>query len=409
MGRAYQILSREGVTQGCPLAMVLYGLALIPLAEMLRRKVPGAVQPWYADDAAMAGKASEVSTLMGELTRLGPAFGYFPEPNKSILVVPRRHEEAARMQLSKFKFKYRKGTRYLGSHIGAECVMRSWLEPKIQKWVEAIKVMGHAAKRYPQTAYAGMTRSLMCEWQYLQRVLPGVSDAFEPIEEVLRCRFIPQLLGQATVSDRLRERLKQPVKNGGLGIPNPCETSDALFDASERMTATLTESLIKNDSVFSTELYFLESRSARIKCRAERQEAQREALEKYLSTSSDEEARLTRRSGQTGVWITTIPNTFNGNVLSREEFRDSLRLRFGLEIDGIPAKCDGCGADFTIAHALNCKVGGLPWIRHRDLNGTWQHICSQAFAPSSVSHEPLIQSNVDKKRAGSGQGPGEAN
>ena len=71
------------------------------------------------------------------------------------------------MQLSKFKFKYRKGTRYLGSHIGVECVMRSWLEPKIQKWVEAIKVMGHAAKRYPQTAYAGMTRSLMCEWQYL--------------------------------------------------------------------------------------------------------------------------------------------------------------------------------------------------------------------------------------------------
>ena len=70
--------------------MVLYGLALIPLAEMLRCKVPGAVQPWYADDAAMAGKASEVSTLMGELTRLGPAFGYFPEPDKSILVVPRR-------------------------------------------------------------------------------------------------------------------------------------------------------------------------------------------------------------------------------------------------------------------------------------------------------------------------------
>ena len=78
-------------------------------------------------------------------------------------------------------------------------------------------------------------------------------------------------------------------------------------------------------------------------------------------------------------------------------------MRFGLEIHGLTAKCDGCGADFTIAHALNGKVGGLPWIRHRDLNGTWQHICSQAFAPSSVSHEPLIQSNVDKKRTGKGR------
>ena len=169
--------------------------------------------------------------------------------------------------------------------------MRSWLEPKIQKWVAAIKVMGHAAKRYPQTAYAGMTRSLMCEWQYLQRVLPGVSDAFEPIEEALRCHFLPQLLGQATVSDRLRERLKQPVNKGGLGIPNPSETSDALFEAYKRMILVLTASLIKNKSVFSTEHYFLESRAEQIKCRAERQDAQEEALQKYLSTSTDKEAR----------------------------------------------------------------------------------------------------------------------
>ena len=68
----YVVLSREGVTQGCPLAMLLYGLALSSLAEELRAAVPGVVQPWYADDAAMAGRASEVSSLMEALTRLGP-------------------------------------------------------------------------------------------------------------------------------------------------------------------------------------------------------------------------------------------------------------------------------------------------------------------------------------------------
>ena len=47
--------SCEGVTQGDPLAMVLYGLALVPLAEHLREEVPSVLQPWYADDMAMSG------------------------------------------------------------------------------------------------------------------------------------------------------------------------------------------------------------------------------------------------------------------------------------------------------------------------------------------------------------------
>ena len=37
------ILSKKGVTQGCPLAMILYGVALLPLSELLRQKVPEAV------------------------------------------------------------------------------------------------------------------------------------------------------------------------------------------------------------------------------------------------------------------------------------------------------------------------------------------------------------------------------
>jgi hypothetical protein len=49
------ILSREGVAQGDPLSMILYGLALLPLAESLWRAEPEGMQPWYADDAVMSG------------------------------------------------------------------------------------------------------------------------------------------------------------------------------------------------------------------------------------------------------------------------------------------------------------------------------------------------------------------
>ena len=44
------ILSREGVTEGEPLSMVLYGITLVPLAEELRAADPGLLSPFYKND-----------------------------------------------------------------------------------------------------------------------------------------------------------------------------------------------------------------------------------------------------------------------------------------------------------------------------------------------------------------------
>ena len=49
------ILSREVVTQGDPLSMVLYGITLVPLEEDLRAADPGLLSSFYADDAAFGG------------------------------------------------------------------------------------------------------------------------------------------------------------------------------------------------------------------------------------------------------------------------------------------------------------------------------------------------------------------
>ena len=51
------ILVIEGVTQGDPLSMVLYGIILVPLAEELRAADPGLLYPFYADGAAFDGLA----------------------------------------------------------------------------------------------------------------------------------------------------------------------------------------------------------------------------------------------------------------------------------------------------------------------------------------------------------------
>ena len=47
--------SSEGSTQGCPLAMLGYGILLLPLIITLKTDFPEVKSPWYADDGAAAG------------------------------------------------------------------------------------------------------------------------------------------------------------------------------------------------------------------------------------------------------------------------------------------------------------------------------------------------------------------
>ena len=63
------MLSSEGVTQGDPLSMVLYGLALVPLAKYLRSEVPEVTSPFYADDSAFSGPVSKIHAAMTVLEK----------------------------------------------------------------------------------------------------------------------------------------------------------------------------------------------------------------------------------------------------------------------------------------------------------------------------------------------------
>ena len=94
--------------------MVIYGLALLPLAEWIAKEVPDLVQPWYAYDAAMVGVASSINTPVLKLLEMGPAWGKFPKPDKSVVVCHPRAREAVLQHLEQFWFKLLDGHRYLG-------------------------------------------------------------------------------------------------------------------------------------------------------------------------------------------------------------------------------------------------------------------------------------------------------
>ena len=87
------IYSQEGTTQGDPLAMAMYAIAIRPLINHLQSE--SLKQIWYADDAAAGGELSDLKAWWNHLIQLGPDYGYYPNASKSWLVVKEDHLTAA--------------------------------------------------------------------------------------------------------------------------------------------------------------------------------------------------------------------------------------------------------------------------------------------------------------------------
>ena len=70
------LYSQEGVTQGDPLSMLLYAVAMMPLVNSLRCREQY-LQSWYADDSACAGPLHSIHSWLDHLIERGPMYGYF--------------------------------------------------------------------------------------------------------------------------------------------------------------------------------------------------------------------------------------------------------------------------------------------------------------------------------------------
>ncbi len=79
----------EGIQQGDPLSMILYGLALTPLINRIHTEHSSIflsenfLDPWYADDATIVASVTDTIIIVQEIQKLGPIYGYFIQPEKS--------------------------------------------------------------------------------------------------------------------------------------------------------------------------------------------------------------------------------------------------------------------------------------------------------------------------------------
>ncbi len=163
------------------------------MIRQLKKEFPEVNQPWYADDAGAGGKFNAIRRHFIQLQEIGPNYGYFPEPSKSIIVVASHNLEKAKPYFKDLGFEVVTGCRYLGGFIGEASNQQLWIQEKTEAWVDSIKELAMVAERYPQAAYAGLQKSLQQEWQFLQHVTEGLGNQFQDIKQALQREVLPAL------------------------------------------------------------------------------------------------------------------------------------------------------------------------------------------------------------------------
>ena len=290
---------------------------------------------WSMTDC-MVASISALAKAQRLLLELGPRRGYFPEPEKSILIAPHNTPSTDLALLDEFNFQRTDGHRYVGGFVGSGTTEAQWIDPQVEKWIAGVHALSKVAIRYPQTAYAGLSKSLQSEWQYVQRVTPNLEQAFAPLETAIAEIFLPALLDSSVEeAARLRPLIALPVRHGGLGLPDPTTTGASCYAASTELTSLLTASLLNGTTLCAQE-HRKTAANGRTNAKLRQKTTHDDTLTAILSTATPIDKRRIKRSATTGAWLTTLPNLLNGSELSAEEFRDGVRLRLGLKPTSLP-------------------------------------------------------------------------
>ena len=203
------------------------------------------IQSWFADDSSSAGKLAEIRKWWDILCSCGPNFGYHPLPRKTILIAKEEYLDLASQTFEGTDITiFSTGERHIGAWVGVKPIKRNVLSDKVAKWIEDIEELSRLAQIEPQAVYACYTKAISHRWTYIQRTIPDISHLFNPLEEAIREKLIPAIIGRK-INDIERVVFSLPVRFGGMNIKNPVETADQEFKASEHITENLTQ-IIRN-------------------------------------------------------------------------------------------------------------------------------------------------------------------
>jgi hypothetical protein len=381
-----ELASHEGTTQGDPLSMPFYALALMPLMRELHGTVH---QAWYADDAQACGTLSALREWWDSLVLRGPSYGYYVNASKTMLVVKHPLRDKASSIFDRTGIQLADGARDLGGVIGASGFVQFYVKEKVSSFCKEMEILSTIAGSSPQAAHSAYVHGLRHRWQFLQRTVPDMEAMFKPLEKVIRDKFIPALLGGHIVNDDERLLLSLPGRNGGFAIDNPVSTCANNHIASRQLSASLTNLIVTQAPLLAIDTEV--QAKVRSTIRTERERKFKDVATDLADRLPADRSRAMHAAQERGAsfLVTTLPLKKYGFALSKIEFRDQLLLRYRWPIPDLPVTC-ACGASFTIDHSQMCHLGGFINMRHDEVRDLLAAEMKKAYR--DVETEPHLAS-----------------
>ena len=222
-----------------------------------------------------------------------------------------------------------------------------------------------------------------------QRTIPEVSSFFQPLEDAIRFKLVPALLGKC-VNDIERDIIALPTRLGGLGIHDPTKTADREYKCSREITKQLVNLILNQqpslDEINNIQIHKIKQdlKNEKVKILQE----QCDTIKQQLSPKSKKCLLLAAEKGASS-WLTALPLQELKYSLNQQEFRNAIMVRYDWAIPDMPTFC-GCGSKNNIDHALVCKKGGYPILRHNAIRDTAALIMREAGCVD-VKIEPGLQ------------------
>ena len=152
------------------------------------------------------------------------------------------------------------------------------------------------------------------------------------------------------INANFRKILGHSIKHGGLVIPDPRFSEESAYNTSKVYSGELVDSLL-GGTALNYVVHRECVRRASLAARRENMHVKLGDLDRQKELAGVQDSNCIHRATRNGAWLSAIPHHLNGTVLSQEELRDNICLRYGLMPQDIPATCDGCGNRFSIEHA----------------------------------------------------------
>ena len=274
------------------------------------------------------------------LQEVGELYGYYTNCGKTILLV-----DDSLLDLAHEVFRGTgvqiatncKGVRYLGSAVGDRDFSRSFLDQKVEEWLEELKVLAKFAQMEPHAAFTALTHGLRGRYTYLRRTMSDTEASVKRIDDFFERELLPALSYKKYFTSNDMCLLHLPARLGGLGLPPRAEAATFELRASMKMTgAQVDEILLKNTPhpVESVEKVHVAVDHARNLAKQERRKSAKDKLEELKQKPGVDKRQLKLLSTKgASAWLTTLPLKRHGCWLSKRDFQDALALRYNWSLD----------------------------------------------------------------------------